>query len=65
MSPQAKLNYKGHYRYPNMCNCTKYSVVSSDQWKIFISPTLMKMVDINVGIQSFVENEDLIATNCN
>ena len=23
-----------------MCNCTKYSVVSSDQWKIFISPSL-------------------------
>ena len=40
MSPQAKLNYKVHYRYPNMCNCTKYSVVSSDQWKIFISPSL-------------------------
>ena len=40
MSPQAKLNYKGHYRYPNMCNCTKYSVVSSDQWKIVISPSL-------------------------
>ena len=40
MSPQAKLNYKGHYRYPNMCNCAKYSVVSSDQWKIFISPSL-------------------------
>ena len=40
MSPQAKLNYKGHYRYPNMCKCTKYSVVSSDQWKIFISPFL-------------------------
>ena len=40
MSPQAKLNYKGHYRYPNMCNCTKYSTVSSDQWKIFMSPSL-------------------------
>ena len=40
MFPQAKLNYKGHYRYPNMCNCTKYSVVSSDKWKIFISPSL-------------------------
>ena len=34
MSPQAKLNYKGHYRYP------KYSTVSSDQWKIFTSPSL-------------------------
>ena len=22
MSPQAKLNYKGHYMYPNMCHCT-------------------------------------------
>ena len=40
MSPQAELNYKGHYRYPNMCHCTKYSTVSSDQWKIFISPSL-------------------------
>ena len=40
MSPQAKLNYKGHYMYPNMCHCTKYSTVSSDQWKIFTSPSL-------------------------
>ena len=40
MSPQAKLNYKGHFRYPNMCNCTKYSTVSSDQWKIFTCPSL-------------------------
>ena len=40
MFPQAKLNYKGHYRYPYMCNCTKYSAVSSDQWKIFISLSL-------------------------
>ena len=40
VSPQAKLNYKGHYRYPNMCHCTKYSTVSSDQWKIFTSPSL-------------------------
>ena len=40
MSPQAKLSYKGHYRYPNMCHCTKYSTVSSDQWKIFTSPSL-------------------------
>ena len=40
MSHQAKLNYKGHYMYPNMCHCTKYSTVSSDQWKIFTSPSL-------------------------
>ena len=39
MSPQAKLNYKGHYMYPNMCHCTKYSTVSLDQWKIFTSPS--------------------------
>ena len=35
MSPQAKLNYM----YPNMCHCTKYSTVSSDQWKLFTSPS--------------------------
>ena len=40
MSPQAKLNYKGHYMYPNMCHCTKYSTVSSDKWKRFTSPSL-------------------------
>ena len=40
MSPQAKVNYKGHYMYPNMCHCTKDSTVSSDQWKIFTSPSL-------------------------
>ena len=40
MSPQAKLNYKGHYMYPYICHCTKYSTVSSDQWKIFTSPSL-------------------------
>ena len=40
MSPQAKLNYKGHYMYPIMCCCTKYSTVFSDQWKIFTSPSL-------------------------
>ena len=40
MSPQAKLNYKGHIMYPNMCHCTKYSTVSSDKWKIFTSPSL-------------------------
>ena len=40
MSSQTKLNYKGHYMYPNMCHCTKYSTVSSDQWKIFTSPSL-------------------------
>ena len=40
MSPEAKLNYKGHYMYPNMCHCTKNSTVSSDQWKIFASPSL-------------------------
>ena len=37
MSPQAKLNYKGHY---NMCHRTQYSTVSSNQWKIFTSPSL-------------------------
>ena len=40
MSPKAELNYTGHYIYPNMCNCTKYSTISSDQWKIFTSPSL-------------------------
>ena len=25
---------------PNMCHCTKYSTVSSDQWKIFTFPSL-------------------------
>ena len=30
MSSQAKLNYKGHYMYPNMCNCTKYSKVKME-----------------------------------
>ena len=40
MSHQAKLNYKGHYMYPNMCHCTKYPTISSDQWKIFTSPSL-------------------------
>ena len=40
MSSQAKLNYKGHYMYPNMCHCTKYSTVSSHQWKIFTSSSL-------------------------
>ena len=36
MSSQAKLNYKGHYMYPNMCHCTKYPTVASDQWKIIL-----------------------------
>ena len=40
MSSQAKLNYKGHYMYPDMCHCTTYSTVSSDQWKIFTCPSL-------------------------
>ena len=40
MSPKAELNYIGHYSYPNMCNCTKYSTISSDKWKIFTSPPL-------------------------
>ena len=26
--------------YPNICHCTKYSTVSSYQWKIFTSPSL-------------------------
>ena len=40
MLSQAKLNYKGHYMYPNMRLCTKYSTVSSGQWKILTSPSL-------------------------
>ena len=34
MSPQAKLNYERHYRYPNMCHCAKYSTVSSDTFGV-------------------------------
>ena len=39
MSTQAKLNYKGHYLFPNMCNCTKH-VISSNEWKVFSCPSL-------------------------
>ena len=39
MSTQAKLNYKGHYLFPNICNCTKH-VISSNEWKVFSCPSL-------------------------
>ena len=39
MSPQAKLNYRGHYMFPNIFNCTKHTI-SSDEWKLFSCPSL-------------------------
>ena len=39
MSTQTKLNYRGHYLVPNMCNCTKH-VISSNEWKVFSCPSL-------------------------
>ena len=39
ISLEGKLKYKGHYMFPNMCNCSK-NPISSDEWKLFSSPSL-------------------------